>query len=95
MTETRVGDKQKIKKLKQQIKSQEKTIRRLTESTQQNLTCSICDSKNIILIYCTTCGTLPICNTHFRYIPRTRICPLCMQMTVSRRWSMTVPNSLK
>merc|ERR1711868_303383 len=95
MRETHLVEKRKIRKLEQKIKSQEKTIRRLKKSTQQNFQCSICDSKNIVYIYCTNCATFPICKSHFCYIPRTRLCPLCNEKTISRRWSMTVPNSLQ
>ena len=86
-------DKNKIKKLKQQINSQQKIINRLTKTISTKLSCSVCDSQNIIYIYCTNCGTLSVCKTHFRYIPRTRLCPLCNGRTVSRRWSMSVPKS--
>ena len=94
MRETQLVEKRKLRKLEQKIKSKEKTISRLKKSIQQNCQCSICDSKNTIYIYCTTCATFPICKTHFCSIPLTRLCPLCNQRTISRRWSMTVPNLL-
>ena len=91
MSEKVKEQKMKLKQLKEKVAENKKLIQNLTLSKQKKLACVTCTSKNINLIYCTSCGTQPVCNTHFRNIPRSRKYPLCNQSTISRRWSMPVP----
>ena len=81
--------KEKFQKLKRKIQENENAIQQLQSRSER--TCVSCNSKNTMLIYCTSCGSIPICKQHFRNRPRTRQCPLCGQPSLTRRWAIPFP----
>ena len=81
--------KEKMKKLQSQIEQNQNAIQHLL--SRATLNCVSCSSNQIKLIFCSSCGSIPICKLHFRNRPRTRQCPKCGQPSLSRRWSMPVP----
>ena len=79
---------EKYRKLKKKIGNNQMAIQQLQS---RKLTCISCASTQINLIYCTSCGSIPICKLHFRNRARTKQCPKCGHATLTRRWSIPVP----
>ena len=85
---------EKIRQLKAKIAKNEKTIAEILSKINSNMKCCMCNSKNIYLIYCTSCHTVPVCQLHFRSCPKTKECPKCNQNSLTRRWSIPLPKNI-
>ena len=82
---------EKIRQLKEKIAKNEAAIARILSHSDAKLTCCLCSSSKIDLVYCTSCHTVPVCKLHYRNCPRTKKCPKCQQTSLTRRWSIPVP----
>ena len=91
MSENKRYKTEKIRQLKEQIAKNEAAIARIQSQNDTKLTCTLCNSTKIDLVYCTSCHTVPVCKLHYRNCPRTKKCPKCQQTSLTRRWSIPVP----
>ena len=84
---------EKFRQLKAKILKNEEAIAKLLSKVHSNMECCICKSKNINLIYCASCHTVPVCNLHCRSCSKTKQCPKCNQTSLTRRWSIPLPKT--
>ena len=86
---------EKIRQLKAKIAKNEEAIAKILSQSDSSdiskLTCCLCSSTKIDLVYCASCHTVPVCKLHYRNCPRTKKCPKCQQTSLTRRWSIPVP----
>ena len=82
---------QKSEKMKEKYqKLKEKYQWAIQELQSRRMICINCNSSQVNLSYCTSCGSIPICKLHFRNRARTKQCPKCGNSSLTRRWSMPV-----